>query len=293
MTVGETIPGSLADSLPTIIADARIVKEFEGVWQRTCDVRKQAEHTGTDWNEISLAQLQGQGITNTTINENPQQFADTLFAITPQMTQILIKVTDRTYRQIAAVVEAKMGTLAGNAMARLKDEDYLSLFASMGTGASPGAGNPMAFGYIAAAKNRITSNTTESSTQEVFTVLHGHQIYDIQSEITAGVGTYPLPVGMTEEVFRKGFMGMVTGSHVFEDGNITINSSTDDARGATHSREGVVAVLAMAIKTETRRDPGFGGGATEVFMTDEYGFGARASGIWNFAHLSDASEPTS
>lgn len=292
MATGETTPGTLADSRPTIIADARIVKEFEGIWLRTCDVRRLKEHTGTAWQEISLAQLTAQGITDTTLNENPQQFADTLFSITPQMTQIMIKVTDRTYRQIQAVVESKMGSLAGNAMARLKDEDYLSLFASMGTGASPGTGNPMAFGYIAAAKNRITSNVTEPSMQEVYTVLHGFQIYDIQTEIVAGVGTYTVPAGMTEDTFRKGFVGTVAGSHVFEDGNITVDS-TPDARGATHSKEGVVAVLAMGIKTKTRYDPAFGGGAEEIFLTDEYGFGERASGIWNFAHLSDATAPTS
>ena len=44
-----------------------------------------------------------------------------------------------TYRRIADVVESKIGTLAGNAMARKKDDDYTTLFATFGTGASPGA----------------------------------------------------------------------------------------------------------------------------------------------------------
>ena len=63
--------------------------------------------------------------------------------------------------------------------------------------------------------------------------------------------------------------------------------------GATHSREAVVCVNGMALKTETRRDPGFGGGADELFMTDEYGFAERSAGNWAFAHLSDATAPTS
>ena len=292
MASGETTTGSLADSLPTIIADARIVREYEGTWKRTCDVRDQAKGTGLSWNEISLAQISAQDITETTINQNFQQLADTLFTITPSMTQIALKITDMTYRKIASVVESKVGSLAGNAMARKKDEDYLSLFSTFGTGASPGTGNPLSFGHIAAAKNRISSNVTEPSSAPVYAVLHGFQIKDLQDEVLAGIGTYTIPDGMTEQVYRKGFMGTVAGANVFEDGNITV-PATPDARGAVHSGDAVVAVLGMGIKTEQRRDPSFGGGADEIFMTDEYGFGERSAGNWAFAILSDATAPTS
>jgi hypothetical protein len=289
---GETTTGSLTDSLPTMIADARIVREYEGVWMRTCDVRKLQEGTGLSWNEISLAQLTPQDITETTTNNNAQAIADTIFTITPSMTQILVKITDRTYRRIADVVESKMGSLAGNAMARKKDEDYLDLFSTFGTGASPLTANPLSFGHIAAAKNRISSNTTEPAESPVHSILHGFQIKDLQDEIVSGIGTYTVPAGMTEATYRQGWRGSVAGSEVFEDGNITVNA-TPDARGATHAREAVVAVMGMAIKTETRRDPSYGGGADEVFMTDEYAFGERSSGNWAFQHLSDATAPTS
>ena len=292
MATGETHTGSLADSLPTMIADARIVREYEGTFMRTCDVRRLADGTGLSWNEISLAQLAAQDITETTTNNNAQQVQDTIFTITPSMTQILVKITDRTYRRIANVVESKMGSLAGNAMARKKDEDYVSLFSTFNTGASPGSATPISFGHISAAVNRIGSNTTEPSSAPIFSVLHGFGIYDIQNEILAGVGTYTVPDGMTEDVFRQGFRGTVAGSNVMEDGNITINA-TPDARGATHSKEAVVCVNGMSLKTETRRDPSFGGGADEVFMTDEYGFGERSAGNWAYAHLHDATAPTS
>ena len=292
MATGETTSGTLADSLPSMIADARIVREYEGTWQRTTDVKTLKPGTGLNWQEISLAALTAQDITETTDNANPQQFQDTLLSVEPTMTQILIKVTDRTYRKIADVVESKMGTLAGNAMARKKDVDYLDLFATFSTAVQPGAGVSFAFGYISSAKQRITSNSVEPSTTSVSTILHGFQIKDIQDTIVSGIGTYAIPSGMTEDVFRRGFAGTVTGSNVFEDGNITINGA-DDARGATHSKEAVVAVMGMAIKTETRRDPSFGGGADEIFMTDEYAFVERSASNWAFGHLSDALAPTS
>ena len=150
----------------------------------------------------------------------------------------------------------------------------------------------MSFGHVTAAVSRIGSNATEPSMSPIYTVLHGFQIKDIQDEVLAGVGTYTIPTGMTEETFRKGFRGSVANSNVFEDGNITVDA-TPNARGATHSKEAVVCVLGMGIKEETRRDPGFGGGADESFITDEYGYGERSAGNWAFAHLSDATAPTS
>ena len=100
---------------------------------------------------------------------------------------------------------------------------------------------------------------------------------------------------MTEDVFRKGFMGTVAGSNVFEDGNIGIDGS-DDANAATHSREGVVAAIGMDIKEETDRDIFFGGGADVISLTNEYAFVERKSGttqVWAFLHISDATAPTS
>ncbi len=292
MATGETISGSLADSLPTIIADARLIREYEGVWMRTTDRRTQEEGTGLNWIENSLAQLTAQDIGETTENQNAQQLSDTLLQVEPTMTQILIKITDRTYRKIAKVVSGKFGSLAGNAMARKKDEDYLALFSTFSTAVQPGAGTAFAYGYISSAYARIKSNTTEPSTTEVYSVLHGFQIKDIQDTLVSGVGTYNIPHGLTEDTFRKGFAGTVANSNVFEDGNITIDGS-DDARGATHSKEAVVAVMGMSIKTETRRDPSFGGGADEIFMTDEYAFVERSASNWAYGHLSDALAPTS
>jgi hypothetical protein len=292
---GETTSGSLSDALPEIVADARIIKEFAGTWQRTCDVRRQAEGTGLTWTEFALNQLAAADITEATDNRNYQSFTGTLMSMEPTMSQIIVKVTDRTYRKIAKIVTDKFGGVIGNAMARKKNDDYLSLFSGFATTCSPGTGTTFSSGYISAAKNNITSNVTEPSTMPVFTILHGFQIKDVQDEIVAGIGTYAIPQGMSEEFFRNGFSGTVAGSSVFEDGNITVDS-TPDANGATHSREGVIACLAMEIKRELDRDLYFAGGADVISLVDEYAFAERKSGttqVWCYRHQSDAAAPTS
>jgi hypothetical protein len=295
MGSGETTSGSLSDALPEIVADARIVKEFEGTWRRTTDIRKQIEGTGLSWTEFALDQLSRQDITETTDNRNFQQLSGTLLAIEPTMSQIVIKITDRTFRKIAKVVSGKFGSLGGNAMARGDDEDYLALFSTFATTNSPGTGNPMSFGYISSAVVNTTSNVTEPSNAQIFSVLHGRQIKDIQDEVLAGVGTYTIPIGMTADTFRMGFKGTVAGSNLFEDGNIFVDS-TPDANGATHSREGVVAAIGMDLHEETDRDIYFGGGADVISMVSESAFAERKSAttqVWAYLHKSDATAPTS
>jgi len=292
---GETTTGSLTAALPSIIADARIVREFDGVWQRTCDMRKLAKGTGLAWQEFTLRQINAQAINESTRNENSQTYSGVLLSSTPQMTQVMIEVTDRTYEKVASVVTSKFGGLAGNAMKRKKDEDYLSLFPGFATTASPGTGNPLSFGHLTAAVSNAKSNTTEPTMAEIYAILHGFQIKDVQDEIVSGIGTYTIPTGMTEQVFRQGFMGSVAGANVFEDGNITV-TSTPDAFGAVHAKEGVVGIQGAALKTETRRMPDHGGGSEQVFMTDDYSFVERTSAgtqVWAYLIRSDATAPTS
>ena len=286
-----TDTGSLADSKQLIIDSARIVREYEGVWSRTCDVVRLSENTGLSWEEISLAQLTAQVVTETTILENPQTITDALFSITPTMTGINWIVTDRVYRRMPKSVIAKTGALAQNAMDRQKDEAYLAMFATATTTLS-GTGTTLASGVIDAAKNRITSNTTEPGMGSIVTVLHGFQIKDIQDELKSGVGTYAIPTGLTEDVFRRGFQGTVGGTNVYEDGHIAL-TAPPDARGAVHAREALVMVQGMSPRSTTRRREEIGGGADEMFIYDEYALGERSAGNWLYGVLSDATAPTS
>ncbi len=256
----------------------------------------QKQGTGLEWQEYSFNQLEGSDITETTRNENFQQISGQLLTLEPDMSQIVIKITDRTKRKMAMVAQAQMGGLAGNAMARKQDEDYLSLFSGFSTTNSPGTGNPTSFGHIAAGVTNCTSNVTEPSLgDEVYAVLHGRQIKDIQDEVLAGVGTYTVPEGMTAETFRKGFKGSIANANLFEDGNITVDG-TPDANGAVHTKKAVVSVTALELRTAGFRDELFGGGADVDVLTNEYGFVERTSAgtqVWAYRILSDATAPTS
>ena len=275
MAVGDTITQSLADSLPTVVASARQTREFEGVMPNLVDKVTLSEGTGTSWREVTMAQLTAQTVTETTRLDNPQQMSDTLLTITPTVVAIQTLITDRVASRISSTAYAKVGNLAQNAIQRKKDED-----------------TTLTSGHIAAAGHRITSNATEPGNEPIRAVLHGFQIKDLYDEITAGVGTYNLQEGPTARVFAEKYQGMIANVQIYEDGNITIDG-TPDAKGGVFAQEAIIVVQGISPHTETRREPHIGGGATSVFLYDEYAYGERSAGNWLYEIFSDATSPTS
>lgn len=290
MAAGNTTTGSLADSLPDVKSSARIVREYEGVMPFICEKQTLGEGIGLSWNEITLAQLEAQDVTETEEHDNPQQISDTEFTVTPTVTCVETCITDRVAARISKLAFAKIGSLAQNAIQRKKDKDGLTMLDSF-SNSYCGAGTTLASGYISAAVGLITGNTTEPGNPPYRCVLHPYQVHDIEDEIVAGVGTYILGEGMTARVFTEGFRGTIAGAQIYPDGNITIDSS-DDAKGGVFAQEALVLVQGRAPKLHTEWTPKIGGGATKVYHFDEYAYGERQD-TWGVEIYSDATAPTS
>jgi len=290
LATGNTTTDALADSLPVVVAAARIVREFEGVMSKLVDVETLDPNTGLSWNEISLAHLTAQNVTEQTVLNNPQQMSDSLLTITPTVTGIHTFVSDRVAMRISKKAWAKTGALAMNAIVRKKDEDGIAVLQGATTTLC-GAGNTLSAGHVSAGAVRITSNPTEPANSPLRCVLHGYQLKDIEDELTAPLGTYEISEGETARVFREGFRGSINNARVYEDGNIPIDSS-DDAIGGVFAKDGIVLVEGREIRTETRREPDIGGGGNSMWVYAEYAFGERAAGLWLYAIKSDATAPT-
>ena len=292
MASGSTTTDALADSLPTLISSARIIREFEGVMPQLVDKVTLGEGIGLSWNEVSMAQLTAQAVTETTELDNPQQLSDTLLTITPTVVGIQTRITDRVAARISKNAYAKTGALAQNAIQRKKDEDGLAALDSGATTASPGAGAVLTSGHIAAAKYNASSNVTEPAKPPFRCVLHGFQIKDIYDELVAGVGTYVVSEGLTARVFSTGFQLPIAGCEIYEDGNITIDSAAD-AIGGLFSQDALILVQGRSPWVKAVRKEHIGGGATDIFIYDEYAYGERSSGNWLYEIKSDATAPTS
>ena len=291
MAAGDTITQSLTDSLDTVVASARQIREFEGVMPNLVDKITLAEGTGLSWREVSMDALTAQTVTETTVLDNPQQMSDSLMTITPTVTGIQTLITDRVASRLNPKAYAQLGSLAQNAIQRKKDEDGLTVLDGATT-SLPGAGNTLTSGHIASAVYRISSNTTEPGNPPYRCVLHGFQLKDIFDEIVQGIGTYNVPEGLTARVFAEGFRGQIANAQIYEDGNISIITG-DDAKGGVFAQEAIILVQGRAPRTATVRREDIGGGATVVYLYDEYAYGERSAGNWLYEIQSDATAPTS
>jgi len=301
MAVGNTITDSLADSIPTMIAAARIVREFAGVMPNLVDRQRLDENTGTVWNEVSMAKLSAQAVTESTELDNPQQMSDTLLSITPTVIGVHTVITDRVAMRISSNAYAQTGSLAQNAIERKKDIDGLTAI----DGASSTMGDGTAAldtSDITSATYRITSNTTEPApaTAPISAVFHGFHLADIDTQLTTpGIAIHtalevqagaPLTVGIAAEAFQNRYRGTISGARLYEDGNLTISSNK--AKGGVFSQMALILVEGKSPYVETKRLPELGGGATALFHYDEYAYGERSSGNWLVEVHMDATEPS-
>ena len=293
MAAGDTITQSLADSLDTVVASARQIREQEGVMPNLVDKVPLEEGTGTSWREISMAQLTAQAITETTRLDNPQQMSDTAFAITPTVVGIQTLITDRVAARVNKKSYAQLGSLAQNAIQRKKDEDGLAVIDGATTQLNT-ANAALASGFIAAAVYQISSNVTEPGNPPFRAVFHGFSLKDIWDELTAAVDTAERSdiSGITARVFTEGLRGKIAGCEIYEDGNLTIDDD-GDAKGGVFAQEAIVLVQGRSPRTATIRREDIGGGATVMYLYDEYAYGERSAGNWLYEIIADATAPTS
>ncbi len=288
---GNTTTSALNDSLDDIVSSARVVREYEGVMPQLVDKKTLGKGIGLSWSEVTYEALVAQAVTESTELKNYQQLVDSKTSITPTVVGIATLITDRVAERLSKVALSQHGGLVQSSIQRKKDEDGLVVVDGATTSLC-GAGSTLTSGHIAAGKSRISSNATEPGNPPYNCVLHGFQIKDIYDEIVAGVGTYPVMEGLTARVYSEGFAGKVGGAMIFEDGNITIDSS-DDAKGGVFAQEAIVLVQGRSPWVKTVRREDIGGGATILYHYDEYAYGERSAGNWLFELYSDATAPTS
>ena len=269
---GYTTTSSLDDSLNSIISSARLTRDFEGVMSQLVTQEKLGDGVGLTWKEVTLGRLTATAVSESAKFDNPQQVTDLAFNITPTVVGVEVVVTDRVKARLAKTAYGKMGDQAQRAIQRKKDIDGLLVldgFTSLG-----GAATVLTPNLIRAARYRISSNTTEPGTPPFHCVLHGFQIKALEDVLVSGVGTYPVGDGPTATVYKEGYKLNISGASVFEDGNITVDSSSD-AKGGVFSKAGIVLVQGRAPWTKPVRDESIGGGATIYYHYDEYAYGER------------------
>ena len=177
-----------------------------------------------------------------------------------------IIITDKLARQSAENVFSIIGRQLGDGMARKKDKDVLDLYSGFSTDIGA-AGRSMSLANVSATVAYAKGNKFGS---QVYIVQHPFAVWDIANTAVTASATYPVPAGWSADLLGNFFSGLrpINGVPIFEDGNISIDSS-DDAIGVCADRSALAVLKSVDTRTERQRDASLR--ATEVVITADYG----------------------
>ena len=177
-----------------------------------------------------------------------------------------IILTDKLVRQSAENVFSMIGRQLGDCMARKKDVDVLALYSGFSTDIGA-AGRSMSLANVSAAVAYAKGKKFGSN---VYIVQHPFAVWDIANTAVTASSTYPVPAGWSADLLGNFFSGLrpINGVPIFEDGNISIDSS-DDAVGVIADKTALAVLKSVDTRTERQRDASLR--ATEVVITADYG----------------------
>ena len=177
-----------------------------------------------------------------------------------------IILTDKLVRQSAENVFSMIGRQLGDGMARKKDVDVLALYSGFSTDIGA-AGRSMSLANVSAA---IAYAKGKKFGSNVYIVQHPFAVWDIANTAVTASTTYPVPVGWSADLLGNFFSGLrpINGVPIFEDGNISIDSS-DDAVGVIADKSALAVLKSVDMNKEQDRDISLR--ATEVVITADYG----------------------
>ena len=177
-----------------------------------------------------------------------------------------IILTDKLIRQSAENVFSIVGRQLGDGMARKKDTDITALYSGFGTDLGT-AGSGMTLANLSAV---IAYAKGKNFGSQVYVNHHPFTVWDIANTAVTASATYPVPKGWSEDLLGNFFSGLrpINGVPIFEDGNISIDSS-DDAIGVIADKTALAVLKSVETRTERQRDASLR--ATELVMTSDYG----------------------
>jgi hypothetical protein len=242
------------------------------------------------WNTLDDAQDLQEGVDVT----QAQQLADTIESYTPTEVGHLVSVTDRVKKTVGPKVIAAAGKLMGEAMARRIDKDGLTMLDGFSLPIGS-ASTALTWEHIGAARTAIfgggggAAALFEPAPRDapVYGVFHPHQTWILAKDF-APAGSVELSSGKSVDIQASGKIpSRVAGVEMYEDGNLTIDSS-DDAKGGVYSKEALL--LVMDEVPETRQEDSARSRGTIIVQTCWYIF-AEHRDKWGREMVFDAVMP--
>ena len=257
--------GSLENAQNIIIAAARYTEEHNAPAMNLIEqftLPKGAKQVTVP----KVGQMSMQDLTDGVDIVDEEDIGMTTVDLTASEVGAKIILTDKLVRQSAENVFSMIGRQLGDGMARKKDVDVLALYSGFSTDIGA-AGRSMSLANVSAAVAYAKGKKFGSN---VYIVQHPFAVWDIANTAVTASTTYPVPVGWSADLLGNFFSGLrpINGVPIFEDGNISIDSS-DDAVGVIADRSALAVLKSVDMNKEQDRDISLR--ATEVVITADYG----------------------
>ena len=257
--------GSLENAQNIIIAAARYTEEHNAPAMNLIEqftLPKGAKQVTVP----KVGQMSMQDLTDGVDIVDEEDIGMTTVDLTASEVGAKIILTDKLVRHSAENVFSMIGRQLGDGMARKKDVDVLALYSGFSTDIGA-AGRSMSLANVSAAVAYAKGKKFGSN---VYIVQHPFAVWDIANTAVTASSTYPVPAGWSADLLGNFFSGLrpINGVHIFEDGNISIDSS-DDAVGVIADRSALGVLKSVDMNKEQDRDISLR--ATEVVITADYG----------------------
>lgn len=269
MGIQTATANQLEDAQRIAIAQARFTAEHQAVMLQLIEKFKlgQGEKSVT---VPKVGQMTALDLTDGVDISGGEDIGMTSTSLTVAEIGLKTILTDRLVMQENEDVHKIVGRQMGEAIARKKDNDVISLFTGFSTSALGGSGKAFELGnvleYIAHAKlNKFPAPVyivqNPAVTMAIASSLWGY------ANAAGGTAANALPSGLNEKLLRDYFEFRVGQVSIFQDGNIAVSGS--DYTGCIFSREAMAHLESVAMNTERQRDASLR--ATELITTAAFG----------------------
>ncbi len=261
--------GQLANAQRIVIAQARYTMEFNAPCVELVE-QMILEQGAKSVVVPKVGQFTFQPLVDGLDMTNEQQIGMTTTTLTSSEVGAKIILTDKLVRQENESVFNIVGRQFGDAAARKKDIDILTLFSTLNNSTNLGATTKLL--TMANLGAVISFAKAQKFPEPIAVVVHPNTMYStVVSAAVTPMATYPLPDGYAEDVLKRFYAFEVNGVQVFQDGNIAgnVGGVANDGTGAIFSKNAMVVLNSKGFGIEEQRDASLR--AWELNATADYG----------------------
>jgi hypothetical protein len=291
-----TKTGSLGDTIPTIIEEARFTEQYKEVLSNLCWRITKGVKRGSTVNLPYWGVVTANALTEGIDMVNPQTMEDTNVKFTPTEVGVQILITKNTVEDDQEDVIRAAGRILGDAMVSKREQDLAGQLDDA-TNSMGGAGTVSTLGHYAAAWADLSGVSLANggpAPKPYVAVHHPFVLLDMVDVFTptlpASGALSAVGSGIAEEVLRNYTVGRVFGMNVYESANISIDSADDAKGGVFAAGRGGALVLATAREWEVEDEYDASLRATELNIVGRYAVGEYLPG-WIVELYNDASAP--